>query len=338
MVIKVNSANIQIGSFTLSEDSTGLVFDGDLVSVSLTELGGKYLMGGVSGYTTGGISHAPSPAISNVIDKFSFATNANATDVGDLSVARMWGTGQSSKVSGYTSGGQSAPTTSSNIIDKFPFAADGNATDVGDLTTIRHLTSGQSSNDNGYTSNGVDPSLPGSSNVIDKFPFASNANATDVGDLTPTGGGTGHSSTSHGYSVGSSIDRFPFATNANATNVGPYSSPLNYAAGQSSSVAGYISGGGIPPNGSTTINKFLFSTNAVSNSVGDLSYGRYLSTGQSAMAAGYTSGGNALTPGSYTFIAAAGNVVDKFPFASEGTATDVGDLTVSRYKVQGQQH
>jgi hypothetical protein len=32
----------------------------------------------VSGYTSGGVS------VSTVIDKFPFATNANATDVGDL--------------------------------------------------------------------------------------------------------------------------------------------------------------------------------------------------------------------------------------------------------------
>jgi hypothetical protein len=87
-------------------------------------------------------------------------------------------TGQSSNVSGYSSGGYIPTPTTSNVIDKFPFATDANATDVGDLTTVRSRVAGQSSTVSGYTSGGS------SSNVIDKFPFASNANATDVGDLS----------------------------------------------------------------------------------------------------------------------------------------------------------
>ena len=91
--------------------------------------GGWVFQGTVSGYTSGGQVGA---SASNIIDKFSFAADANATDVGDLTVARSGVAGQSSAVSGYTSG-----DVSSNVIDKFPFAADGNATDVGDLSVAR---------------------------------------------------------------------------------------------------------------------------------------------------------------------------------------------------------
>ena len=42
------------------------------------------------GYTSGGA--APTP--SNVIDKFSFTSDGNASDVGDLTVARELATGQ----------------------------------------------------------------------------------------------------------------------------------------------------------------------------------------------------------------------------------------------------
>jgi hypothetical protein len=91
----------------------------------------------VSGYTSGGFGRLPpgsprpaSPASDrNIIDKFPFATNANATDVGDLTRAIHLPAGQSSTVSGYTSGG-----SNSNVIDKFPFATNANATDVGDLS------------------------------------------------------------------------------------------------------------------------------------------------------------------------------------------------------------
>ena len=46
-----------------------------------------------SGYTSGGQSPVPSGA-QNTIDKFPFASDANATDVGDMTLGRFWLTGQ----------------------------------------------------------------------------------------------------------------------------------------------------------------------------------------------------------------------------------------------------
>ena len=88
------------------------------------------------GYTSGGSY----PLISNTIDKFPFAADANATDVGDLTQARSEQAEQSSTESGYNSGGK-LPVA--DTIDKFPFAADANATDVGDLTQARRQVTGQ---------------------------------------------------------------------------------------------------------------------------------------------------------------------------------------------------
>jgi hypothetical protein len=83
------------------------------------------------------------PGILNIIDKFPFASDANATDVGDLTQARSQATGQSSKVSGYTSGGTVPGPSATNRIDKFPFASDSNATVVGNLTQGRFNAAGQ---------------------------------------------------------------------------------------------------------------------------------------------------------------------------------------------------
>ncbi|NBP03247.1 MAG: hypothetical protein EBU90_24745 [Proteobacteria bacterium] len=64
--------------------------------ISGTKIGGTFVpsppgfQGSNFGYTSGG----GTPAASNVIDKFPFATNANATDVGDLTVARRFPAGQ----------------------------------------------------------------------------------------------------------------------------------------------------------------------------------------------------------------------------------------------------
>ena len=291
--------------------------------------------GSTSGYTSGGI-----PTF-NIIDKFPFASNANATDVGDLTIAKNGTTGQSSADNGYTSGGYNPGAAAvHNVIDNFPFASDGNATDVGDLTVGRYNSAGQSSSASGYTSGGSQAATP-FLNVIDKFPFTSNANATDVGDMTTVRDKpAGQSSTASGYTSGGGIpaitniiDKFPFASDANATDVGDITVARSSVNGQSSTVSGYTSSGsnpGLSPFIANVIDKFPFASDANATDVGDLSVARYSSAGsQSSTASGYTSGGR--EPGT-------SNVIDKFPFASDANATDVGDLSVARHTSgEGQQ-
>ena len=293
----------------------------------------------VSGYSTGGVApSSPLPTVVNTIDKFSFASDANATDVGDLTQVRNELSGQSSSSSGYSSGGG---FPGKNTIDKFPFATDANAIDVGDLTQARSVTAGQSSADNGYASGGF--GTPSFLNTIDKFPFATDANATDVGDLTlarnlPSGQSSDVSGyTSGGYNTPSLrdiIDKFPFATNANATDVGDLTQARDGLAGQSSESHGYSTGGVSisfnPPI--NTIDKFPFATNANATDVGDLTQARTKATGQSSIASGYSSGGDTLLSPE-TFY----STIDKFPFASDANATDVGDLTQARSRAAGQQ-
>jgi hypothetical protein len=286
------------------------------------------------GYTSGG-----GPAASNVIDKFSFTSDGNASDVGDLTVARYQPSGQSSSASGYSSGGYGP--VASNVIDKFSFPSDGNATDVGDLATARQYLTGQSSSENGYASGGGTPTY---SNIIEKFPFATDANATDVGDLTATKGGpSGQSSTVSGYTSGGTvspysdiIDKFPFATDANASDVGNLTVARDYLAGQSSSENGYSSGGRNPAAGSpgstlNIIDKFPFASDANASDVGDLTRATDGPIGQSSTVSGYTSAGSILG-GART------NTIDKFPFASDANATDVGDLTEVKEYAAGQQN
>ena len=92
--------------------------------------------GSVSGYMSGG-----TPPASNVIDKFPFASDANATDVGDMTVGRWGPSGTSSTTHGFAASGYTP--NASNVIEKFPFSTDANATDVGDLTAGRLYTAGQ---------------------------------------------------------------------------------------------------------------------------------------------------------------------------------------------------
>ena len=216
-----NSASIDT-VIVVTNDGANLSYDDTLGQVIFSDY--YYaIQGSVSGYTSGGSTISAPITYSNIIDKFPFSTDTNATDVGDLTQSRSISAGQSSIVSGYTSGG-STPSRS-DIIDKFPFAADSNATDVGDLSVVRTGSAGQSSSESGYISGGVDG--PGILNIIDKFPFAADGNAADVGDLTQNRSLTaGQNSLQNGYTSGGNppgfsdvIDKFSFSTDANATDV-----------------------------------------------------------------------------------------------------------------------
>jgi len=285
--------------------------------------------GSTSGYTSGG-----SP-LTNIIDKYAYASDGNATDVGDLTAARV-STGQSSANHGYSTGYASGGATNT-AIDKFSFATDGNATDVGDLAVWVYSGGGQSSITNGfgYHTGGqlLTPPSAGATNNIQKFAFATDGDGTDVSDLSLARYNmTGQSSSDNGYTSGGIgaagptaredvIDKFPFASDVNATDVGNLTIGRYGLSGQSSSTHGYSSGGFITTN---TIDKFSFSADGNATDVGDLTGGRYLYTaGTSSTASGYATGPS--------------SVIDKFPFASDGNATDVGDLTVARSLSAGQQ-
>jgi hypothetical protein len=200
-----------------------------------------------SGYSSGGTVPSPGAYQTNVINKFPFAADTNATDIGNLIAGKYGSAGQSSTTNGYVSGGGTSPGGAVNTIDKFPFATDTNATDVGDLSQSRGFTSGQSSTTNGYSSGGGPTS--GVLNTIDKFPFSSDTNATDIGDLSQARqGAAGQSSTTHGYTSGGStnwpgayssaqvntIDKFSFSTDTNASDVGDLNEAKYHAFGQQS--------------------------------------------------------------------------------------------------------
>jgi hypothetical protein len=302
------------------------------------------------GYTADGYSAISSPSYRREIDKFSFASGGNATDVGDTLSSgdlEVSGAGQSSTSHGYHSG-DTSPNLSTNIIQKYSFTVDGNATDVGDLTLTRGRCAGTSSDDNGYTHGGGRvPNLPTSYlNTIDKFPFSSDANATDVGDLVAAAKDpAGQSSSTHGYASGGKhpsytngqvdIQKYSFSTDGNSSDVGDLTRGSYGPAGQNSSTHGYTSAGqnASPFNQyGNIIDKFSFSSDANATDVGDASEGRIQPAGTSSTSDGYTQGGGLPSP------AYASNVIDKFPFSSDASATDVGDLTLGRQQCSGSQY
>ena len=326
MSFRINNREIVNSSRVLSSNELKLSSGGSLV---VSEIGGT-----VYGYNSGGVT---SPASINTIDKFPFATDAHATNVGVITGKRYGSGGNSSSTNGYSLGGFDLETSLTlNAIDRFPFAVNANATDIGDLRSTNRLGASQSSTVSGYISGGSGL-YPTNSVQIDKFPFASNSTITvNVGSLSQGRiYSAGHSSRVSGYTSGGQswpsgpprsnrIDKFPFASNSSASFVGYLSTEkANGIAGQSSDVAGYSSGGYTPTLASNTIEKFSFASDGDASNIGNLYIGRAELSGQSSTVAGYSSGGFSPSPSGYT------NVIDKFPFATDAGSTDVGDLSGS---------
>ena len=137
------------------------------------------------GYHSAGELIPGGSASVNTIDKWPFASDANATDVGNVTVSRGSVGSSNSLTYGYTVGGR---LPSSDVIDKFPFASDTNATDVGNLWSGNRFgfAGGSSSTTYGYAHGSANP---GSSNIIQKYSFTTDGNATDVADLLASNNG-----------------------------------------------------------------------------------------------------------------------------------------------------
>ena len=288
--------------------------------------------GTVKGYcATGNTVNSGAGEGPRAIDRWSFTTDGNSTDVGDVTLGRHHSSGQSSTTDGYISGGgPNGPSTSA--IDRWSFATEGNATDHGDLAIYTNQGTGQSSCTHGYHTGGRNVGVT-AVNHIQKFAFATSGtnNSTDIADLLVTRDGqpAGASSSTHGYSAGGSgtttIDKFPFESDSNATDVGDCDASTVAGAGTSSLTHGYIIGGSAPYN--SNIRKYSFATDGDSVDGGaDLSTGRHALTGVSSETYGYSAAGyntGAYPPGQPN---SATETIEKFSVSTDSNATDVGDL------------
>ena len=145
-------------------------------------------MSNTYGYVAGGTGDA-SWTETDVIEKYSFSTDGNSTDVADLIGNHYQGAGVSSTTYGYACAGKNDGSYTWSI-DKFSFASDSNATAYSGIISGSpsndHVgsISASSSSTHGYTTGGQKGVAPWtSSNIIDKFSYSSEGNATDVGDI-----------------------------------------------------------------------------------------------------------------------------------------------------------
>jgi len=230
-------------------DKFPFVNPGTATSVGCITIPASYTTGHSAcsfGYSTTGWSPTCTPSILTNINKFPFAADTNATNIGSITTKRYYAAGQSSFNCGYVSGGYTSPGVpgeyggSIDSIEKFSFITDNNGATAGSLTAAKYLVSGQSSLTHGYTSGGL---IPGYTCVKEKFTFANETINANVGNLIrPHASGAGQSSLTHGYVSGGSgsspvandacIEKFPFANESTCINVGALSVARRGIAGQ----------------------------------------------------------------------------------------------------------
>ena len=285
------------------------------VGAGITHVHSYRFQGEVAGFSYAGWG-GQTGTYNAVINKYSFISDDNATDHGNVSHARYQCAGNASATHGYSSGGYGpgSTLTNANIIDKFAFANNVTGTDVGNLTVGRRQPCGQSSSTHGYTSGGTNPPP---SNVIDKYAYASNGNATDVGNLIASrSDGGGASSTTHGYTAGGqqdpprhdTIDKFSFASNNNATDVGNLSGTVSNTMCASSTTHGYTMAG-YNTALLTRIDKWSFASNGNATNIGDVASASAGGSTASSLTHGYLAGG----PSHVT-------IIQRTSFSSDGDA------------------
>jgi hypothetical protein len=243
------------------------VFFNDIVYTGWYHRIKQQFAGGNFGFVYGGQTLSPA-AYTAVIEKFPFAVPSSllTLNIGNLTAAKAFVSGQASDQYAYSSGGITVSTgTYTNVIENFSMINEfATGTSVGTLISSRTGTTGQSSLTHGYVSGG---------------------------QLTP---------------YVATIERFPFVdVTTNSTTVGSLTVARSFSAGQSSNTHGYTSGGLGLPNATLldTIDRFPFATALTdASSVGTLAYKKYTCAGTSSDTDGYTAGGFESTPSGIDFL------------------------------------
>jgi len=262
-------------------------------------------------------------ASSNIIDYVAIPTLGNATDFGDLTVARYQLAGCGSSTRGLFGGGNTG--ANSNVIDYVTTASAGNATDFGDTSVTRTSIAACNSSTRGLFGGG---DTGAQSNVIDYVTIATVGNATDFGDLTVArASSAGCASSTRGLFGGGStgassnvIDYVTIASTGNATDFGDLTVARSSLGSCSSSTRGLF-GGGSTGARSNVIDYVTIASAGNATDFGDLNVTRDNLGACSSLTRGLFGGGS---------TGSDSNVIDYVTIASTANATDFGDLTFAR--------
>ena len=235
--------------------------------------------GACSSSTRGIVGGGQSPSSNlNTINFVTIANTANASDFGDLSVARRGIAACGNDTRGLWGGGRSDPSGSNptDEIDFVTIATLGDASDFGNLSVARRYLGSTSSTTRGFWVGGNSPSA---SDVIDFITITSTGNAADFGNLTAGRSSCeGCSSATRAIVIGgfispayvNTIDYFTMASSGNATDFGDSTTVSGDSSPCSNSIRGYRVGGGNDSTQMNSIDFVTFSTTGNAQDFGDL--------------------------------------------------------------------
>jgi len=242
-------------------------------------------------------------------------------------------------VSGYIAGGQTGspnPFARVDNIEKFSLTSTSPSTDIAELAFANSRTQGMTSSTHGYVENGINPLVPDSGDwYFQKFPFSSDSPATVTVQSLQPNGSYSHSTASidgYGYNSGGAlayqhmIEKVPFTSDSQGVDIGELTTTtLARRTGVSGTEYGYVLGGfpGSGTNADNTIDRFPFSSDTSATDVANLATPNYEGAGCSSTTYGYLVGGYTTTPASPNTT----DNMQKFPFASSITSTNIGTLT-----------
>ena len=161
----------------------------------------------------------------NVISYVTISTTGNATDFGDVTVARRRAPGCSNSINERGCFGGGHTTTPTNIIDYITISTTGNAIDFGNLV---YVGSNRGAVDNGVNDRGCWASVTGNAG-IDDITISSTGNAQDFGDVTVARFGRGASNRENDRGVfgggnnSNVLDYITISTTGNAIDFGDLS-------------------------------------------------------------------------------------------------------------------
>tara|TARA_B100001964_G_scaffold228989_1_gene280782 strand:+ start:788 stop:2008 length:1221 start_codon:yes stop_codon:yes gene_type:complete len=315
----------------------------------------QHAQGSSDGYVWGGdAGPGQSPRYQDDIEKYSFSSDANASDSGEYNKAATFALGAKYSSTLFAIGGRQADNPASTplalveTISSFPTTAPHPVTDHGELT-------GGTWRDGGLNDSGTHTYMHGGSwdesvaDTIEKFAKASASSSTDVGETAsvedravgcPDSIGSQGFQTAGRNQPGSTyrtdVQKYSMASDGAGSDTGnelsqAYTGHVT-ATDESYGFAytGYIGPpGGI--HGQDDIDRFAFSSPYAGTDVGEMSDGPYQDSGQNQMSAthGYKTGG--MNPSGESYI----DVIDKFAYASPYSSEDVGNLTVAKTATSG---
>jgi hypothetical protein len=299
----------------------------------------------VSGY------HYP-PGGWNNIDRYSFTSDGNAVDVGDLTVTGATGiyqgfwnaSGASSSTYGYVLG--NFFPAQGDSIEKFQLVATADGVDIGDLTQACSEAVSCSTGSYAYVLGGMLPNDGAGITTIQSLAYASEAKADTTADLAGVSGyytrATGGQNTTHGFKLGGAIggpasgttviEIWQMATTNNSADHGDLTGNIREACGTSSLTHAYTAGGSTQTAAAKIdrIEKVQMASSANSTDIANMLVSKVGWSASSSTTHGYTHGHLTSSAGSTD--------INKFSHVSDANATDVGDLTTARSMATGAQY